>query len=228
MKHKSQGLTLFSAALMDETTSIIGEALASELKGFKFVKSRGHLLRVTDSGWQAVAIHAQRTATPGNIKLAAHAQVRVNAIEEIYVGLHPFVDAKSAKFHPTLVVNCDTLLGDKTLAHGVPSDEVRLRAFALKYASDMKENILPWLEKYMSEEVLFDGLFDPDPKKSVTSDPLTRYPLLMAILARRGDWPTFDRISAEFAAYCTQRHTLVHKPLSDAMARLRVGSQPPQ
>lgn len=209
---------------MDEITSTIGEVLASQLEGFKFVKSRSHLLRPTDAGWQAVAIEALPTATPGIIKLAAHAQVRVNAIEGVYVSLHPFIDAKSAKFHPTLVVNCDTLLADKTLAHGVPSDGASLRSFALKYASDMKTNVLPWLEKYMAEGALFDGLCDPDPKRWVTSDRLTRYPVLMAILAKRGDWPTFDRISAEFAAYCTQRHALVYKPLSDAMARLRVGS----
>jgi len=213
---------------MDEITSTIGEVLASQLVGFKFVKSRSLLLRTTDAGWQAVAIEALPTGTSGIIKLAAHAQVRVNAIEELYVTLHPFIDAKSAKLHPTLAVNCDTLLGDKKLAHGVPADEASLRSFALNYASDVKENILPWLEKYMTEEALFNGLCDPDPKKWVTSDRLTRYPVLMAILAKRADWPTFDRISAEFAAYCTQRHALVYKPLSDAMARLRGGPQRPQ
>ncbi len=207
---------------MNEITLTIGEVLASQLEGFKFVKSRSHLLRTTDAGWQAVAIEPLLTATLGIIKLAAHAQVRVNAIEALYVKWHPFIDAKAEKFHPTVVVNCDTLLRDKTLAHGVPTDVASLRVFAMKYASDMKENVLPWLERYMTEEALFDSLFDTDPKKWVTSDRLTRFPVLMAILAKRGDWPNFDRINAEFASYCTQRHALVYKPLSDAMARLRV------
>lgn len=186
---------------MKEITSKIGEVLAAELNGFKVVKSRSHLLRTTASGWQAIAIHAQPTTTPGVVKFAAHAQVRLDQIEALYVPLHPFISIKEAKLHPTLAINCDQLLGNRSLANGFTAEATSISSFALSYAADVRNNVLPWLEKYSIEDALLEGLSDPDPKKWVTSDRLTRYPVLMAILAKRGDWSNFEQISAEFAAY---------------------------
>lgn len=213
---------------MDEITSTIGQALADELEGFKLMKSRDSLVRATDFGWHAIAIEALPASAPGVVKLAAHAQVRIDHIEALYIPLHPFVDAKAAKLHPTLAANCDSLLGDRSLANGVPADQSSLKAFSLRYAADLRTNVLPWLNRYSNADALFDGLSDPDPKKWVTSDRLTRYPVLMAILAYRGDWARFDQVGAEFTAYCTQRHALVYKPLADAMLRMRERSQRPQ
>jgi hypothetical protein len=213
---------------MDEITSTIGQVLANELEGFKLMKSRDSLVRATGFGWHAIAIEALPTATPGVAKLAAHAQIRIDEIEALYIPLHPFIDAKAAKFHPTLVANCDSLLGDRSLANGFPADQASITGFSLRYAADLRTNVLPWLNRYSTADALFDGLSDPDPKKWVTSDRLTRYPVLMAVLASRADWARFDQIGTEFVAYCTQRHALVYKPLAEAMLRMRERSQRPQ
>jgi hypothetical protein len=207
---------------MNSLTATIGDALAVHLVDFTFEKARSRLVRQSSVGWQAIVIEALPTATQGVSKLAAHAQVRIDALEALYAPLHPFLDKKALKQHPTLVANCDGLISLQSLAHGFPSDAAGVQKFVVAYADAVRTDVVPWLERCSREDEILKGLSDPDPKKWVISDRLVRYPVLLAILARRGEWEWFERIATEFSAYCNQRHALVYRPLADAMLELRV------
>ena len=194
---------------MEQFTESIGTFLAQTLAGFAFKKRESCVLRQSTAGWQAIAIEVLPTASTGIGKLAAHARIRIETLEARYTPHHPFLKPKDAKTHATLTVNCDGLLKDKALAHG----------FSLDAA--VEADVIPWLEKYSDEQAVYEGLVDSDPRNWVTSDRLTRFPVLMAILAKRGDVPAFDAIAAEFQEWCKQKHAMVYAPLAAAMLNVR-------
>jgi hypothetical protein len=213
--------------MMKQFTERVGELIAERIPGFQFKKREGRLFRFTDNGWQSIALEVLPTASQGIGKLAAHAQVRHEQIEALYTQYHPFLQPKDAKFHATLTVNCDGLLQNKALAHGFGLDPASVNAFSEAYAEAIKSDVIPWLDKFSDEQALFIGLADSDPKKWATSDRLTRFPVLMAILARRGDIEGFDSAADEFQDWCKQKHALVYAPLATAMLRMRPATKLP-
>ena len=184
-------------------------------------KTRSSLVRPTSTGWQAIAIEALPTASRGVSKLAAHAHIRIDAVEAIYAPHHPYLNPKDAKVHATLAVNCDELLTDKSLANGFATDSSSVQRFAHDYANALIKDVIPWLEKYSDEEAVYEGLADPDPNNWITSDRLTRFPVLLAILAKRQEWERFAAVSEEFSAWCNQPHAMVYKPLAAAMRQMQ-------
>lgn len=206
---------------MEQYTERIGSLIAERIPGFQFKKREGKLFRVTNNGWQAIAIEVLPTASQGIGKLAAHAQVRHEQIESLYTPHNPFMKPNEAKTHPTLTANCDELLQDKSLVHGFGLDPCSVDAFAEAYAAAIRSDVIPWLEKFSDEQSLFAGLAESDPKKWVTSDRLTRFPVLLAILSKRCDTATFDSVAAEFQEWCKQKHALVYAPLATAMLDMR-------
>lgn len=206
---------------MKHFTERVGQLIVEQIPSFKFKKREGKLFRLTDNGWQAIALEVLPTASQGIGKLAAHAQVRHEQIESLYSQYHPFLQPKEVKLHATLTVNCDGLLQNQTLAHGFGLDPASVSAFAEAYAEAIKSDVIPWLDKFSDEQALFIGLADSDPMKWATSDRLTRFPVLMAILARRGDIVGFDSAAAEFQDWCKQKHALVYAPLAAAMLKMR-------
>jgi hypothetical protein len=207
--------------MMKQFTERIGTLIADLIPSFQFEKRKGRLFRATDNGWQAIAFAVLRTGSQGIGKLAAHAQVRHDQIESIYTPHHLYVKPNEAKLHPTLVTNCDVLLKDKALAHGFSLDPASVDAFARTYAEAIKSDVMPWLDKFSDEQSLFLGLADSDPKNWATTDRLIRFPVLMAILAKRQDAAGFDAVGVEFQEWCKQKHAVVYAPLAAAMLKMR-------
>ena len=206
---------------MKRFTDAVGKLLSEKLPGFAFNQRESCLIRQTAVGWQAIAIEVVPTASPGVGKLAATARIRIEALESIYSPHHPFLKAKDAKSHATLAVNCDLLLRDKTLAHGFNLDNTSAVRFSEEYAAAASSDIIPWLNRYSDEQAVYEGLADGDPRNWITSDRLTRFPVLLAILAKRRDTAAFDFVSAEFEEWCKQKHAVVYAPLATAMLTLR-------
>lgn len=212
---------------MKQFTERVGKLIAVRIPGFQFKKREGRLFRLTDNGWQAIVLEVLPTASQGIGKLAAHAQVRHEQIESLYTQYHPFIHPKDAKVHATLTVNCDGLLQNKALVQGFGLDPASVNTFAETYAEAIKSDVIPWLDKFSDEQALFIGLADSDPKRWATSDRLTRFPVFMAILARRGDIEGFDSAASEFHEWCKQKHALVYAPLAAAMLKMRPSPQLP-
>lgn len=114
---------------MDRLTAHIGISLADNLGGFRFVKTTRRLLKDTEEGWQAIAVAVVRTSKPHMARLASHAQIRIDAIEDVYGPHHPFLDAKAARKHATLTLNCDKLLSNSPLIHGFANDDRSVQQF---------------------------------------------------------------------------------------------------
>jgi hypothetical protein len=207
--------------LMEQLTERIGTLIAELIPSFKFENREGRLFRATDNGWQAIVFEVLPTGSQGVGKLAAHAQVRHDQIESIYTPHHLYVKPKEAKSHPTLVTNCDALLKDKTLAHGFSLDPPSVDTFARIYAEAIKSDVIPWLDKFSDEQSLFLGLAGSDPKNWATTNRLIRFPVLMAILAKRRDALGFDTVGVEFQEWCKQKHAMVYAPLASAMLSMR-------
>lgn len=206
---------------MEQFTKQVGELIAKQIPSFRFDELGRRLHRSTESGWQAIVLEVLPTGSQGVGKLAAHAQVRHEQIESLYTPYHPLIKPKDVKSHATLTVNCDILLKNKTLAHGFRLDTNSINALAERYGEAAKSDVIPWLDKFSDEREIFAGLADEDPKKWVTSDRLARFPVLMAILARRGDTKRFDLVAAEFREWCKQKHAMIHAPLAAAMEKMR-------
>ena len=206
---------------MKTITEQVGTRIAKQLPGFQFQRQKSRLYRQTESGWQAVFLAVHPTSTKGIGKLAAHGQVRHDRIEALYTPFIPYLRKSDIKSHPTIAVNCDSLLTRRELVHGFQLEPASILLFADSYAAAIRTDVIPWLENYSNEQVLFEGLTSRDPKNWATSDRLTRFPVLMAILAIRGDAVGFDTVASEFADWCRQKHALCHAPLAQVMLGMR-------
>jgi len=202
---------------MSDLFLTVAKGIESNLENFKFLKSRRLLQRSIGIGWQGIAISLLKTSSPDVMKLSAHAQVRIDSLEELYAPHHPFMSSKDAKVHPTLTANCDALLSDRSLADGFQIDDVCVSEFIKNYSNAILSDVMPWLERYSTEEAIYEGLSGSDPSDWITSDRLTRYPVLLSILAKRSDWKSFEIIAAEFLDYCDKPHAQVYKPLAESL-----------
>lgn len=207
--------------MMQQFTEQIGSLLAGRLPEFEFQKRESRLYRVTGTGWQSIVLEVLPSASQGIGKLAAHAQVRHDVLEALYTPHVPYLKPKDAKTHPTMTENCDGLIKRKELVHAFGLEPATINAVADGYAAAIRTDVVPWLERFADEQELFDGLAGSDPKTWVTSNRLTRFPVLMAILAKRGDTAGFDAVGTEFQDWCKQKHALVYAPLAAAMLNMR-------
>jgi len=203
--------------MMGELTTELGGRLAENLEGFKLIKSKKLLHRDLDVGWHRIVLKTIPTSNSEKAKLVAHAQIRHEQLESLYLAHHPFMNSRDAKDHPTIAENCDHLIAEESLTSSFATTSEGVRQFVENYSKALKSDVLPWLEKYSSEQSLYEGLSDEDPMRWITSDRLTRYPVLMSILAQRGEWNEFERIAKEFADYCEQPHAQVYKPMVESV-----------
>lgn len=210
---------------MNNLLSTIAAGLCDGLDGFKYLKSRKLMQIIIPGGWLGIEISLHKTSSPEVKKLAAAALVRIDELEDLYAPYLVFLTPMSpmspadTKIHPTLGKNCDVLLSkaNQELSHGFHVDEESISCFINDYVQAIRDDILPWLEKYSEVDAIYDGLCDPDPMRWLTSNILIRYPVLLAILTKRGDYKGFESIASEFLAYCDKSHALVYKPYAEAI-----------
>ena len=62
----------------------IGEGLELRLDDFKYFKSKGLLLKSTDTGWQKIMFNPIRMSVPGLAKLVAFGHIRIDVVETVY------------------------------------------------------------------------------------------------------------------------------------------------
>ncbi len=203
---------------MDILIQDIGRTLAGSINGgFKFVKSKLSLVKKEKSGWKGIAINLLSASQPKFVKLALYAQIRIDYLELLYTPHHPFLSAKDARGHATLSVNCDQLFTDKSIVCSFESTKQSVAEAISKYSTAIKNDILPFLDNYFSEDALVSSFINPNPKEWVTSDRLTRYLVLLSVFAQRADWQSFNEFANEFSKYCLQPHAQVYKPLADSV-----------
>ncbi len=207
---------------MNNFVQTVGERYEKELLGFNFVKSQSRLIKPTIDGWIGIALCVTQTSSQRIRRLEAHGHIRLERVEKIYAPHQIYLQPKDAKHHQTLTVNCMKFLKNQSLLFGFDiDDEKSFTTCVDAYLLELKESIIPWLEKHSTEQAIFESLIDKDPMKWITSDRLTRYPVLMAILAKQGDWDSFDNIAAEFLDYCKKPHAQVHQSLAESMLNIR-------
>ncbi|WED25520.1 hypothetical protein L3V77_10620 [Vibrio sp. DW001] len=203
---------------MESVVHKLGQLLASLLgDDFKYVQSRSALIRKLSDGTQVIAIDLLSSSEPKSFKLAMHAHVRLNVLEEQYAPFHPFLSAKDKKTNPTLVVNCDSLFSDKALAQSFQVNENNLNEIAANYVKPIRDDVIPFFEEYYSVENLVSSFEQADPKSWITSDRNTRYIILLSSYALESKWDQFDKVSAEYLEYCGKPFAQAYKPLATAV-----------
>lgn len=203
---------------MEELVHKLGLLLVSLLgDGFKYVKSRFALVKKLSDGTQVIVIDLLPSSESRSFKLAMHAHLRLNVLEDQYAPFHPFLNAKDRMTNPTLVVNCDALFADKALAQSFQLDEHNLDEIAAKYAKAIKDDVLPFFEEYYSVENLVSSFEQADPKSWITSDRNTRNLVLLSAYALESKWDEFDKVSSEYLEYCDKPFAQAYKPLATAV-----------
>lgn len=196
----------------------LGLLLASLLgDGFKYVKSRFALVKKLSDGTQVIAIDLLPASEPTSFKLAMHAHVRLDVLEDKYGPFHPFLSEKDRKTNSTLVVNCDSLFSDKTLTQSFHVDENILDEIAAKYTKAIRNDVLPFFEEYYSVENLVASFEQADPKSWITSNRNTRNLVLLSAYALESKWDEFDKVSSEYLEYSEKPFAQAYKPLAQAV-----------
>lgn len=203
---------------MEDMVHKLGQSLDSLLDdGFKYVKSRFALVKKLKDGTQVIAIDLLPTSEPNRFKLAMHAHVRLNVLEDQYAHFHPFLSAKDRKTNPTLALNCDSLFSDKALTQSFHVDENSLEEVATIYAKAINDDVLPFFEEFYSVENLVASFEQADPKLWITSDRHTRSLVLLSAYALESNWGEFDKVSSEYIEYCDKPFAQAYKPLAQAV-----------
>lgn len=184
---------------------------------FKYVKSRFALVKKLSDGNQVITIDLLPSSKLNSFKLAIHAHIRLNALEEKYAPFHPFLSTKDKKTNPTLVVNCDTLFSNKALTHSFQINQNNLDEITANYAKAIKDDVLPFFKEYYSIENLVASFEQADSKLWVTSDKNTRNLVLLSAYALESKWDKFEKVSSEYLEYCHKPFAQVYKPLAIAV-----------
>lgn len=178
---------------------------------------RKSIVNKLSDGTQAITIDLLPASAPGNFKLAMHAHIRLNVLEEQYGPLHPFLSAKDRKTNSTLAVNCGSLISDKSLMQSFYVDESNLDAIASKFSQAIKEDVIPFFEEYYSVENIVASFEQADPKSWITSDRNARNLVLLSAYALQSKWDEFDKVSSEYLEYCDKLFAQAYKPLAQAV-----------
>ena len=139
---------------------MMGELLEQQLTGFKFSRSKLKLVKKTDAGSIAIPISLLSTSTKGIQRFASVAQVRIDELENIYAIHSPHFNPKNFAESATVVANCDELFKDESFVAGFRVDEDTMVPFIDDYSKAVRSDVLPWLEKYSSEQNLLEGLIN--------------------------------------------------------------------
>lgn len=202
---------------MHELVQRIGTGLVSRLPGFEWLRISRQLRKHLNDGWIGISIEVLPTSKRGIVRLAAHGKVRNDKIEDRHTPFNALLSTADAKEHATITINCDTLLRDSPLIHGFPADDSGVEEFIAGYAAALRQNVIPWLEGHITEELLLRGLSSDNPREWITSDTLTRYPVLLAIHSGRCEWDEFEKIATDFSSYCEKPQGMVHKLYAEAV-----------
>jgi len=190
----------------------IGEGLELALDGFKYMKPKKSLHKTLEKGWNRITLDLRPTSDREKVKLLVNVEVQHSGLEEIYALHNPYLKAKDRKWHPTIGHNCDEIFETNPIIHGFNYTSEGIADCINTYAAMLKKDALPWLEKYSSEEFLFDALVNDAPFLS----PLVRYPVLMAIYSKRENLEEVKRVGEEFLNYCKQPHAQVYTSLAES------------
>lgn len=205
---------------MDDLIHRLGLLMAALLDdGFKYVKSKFSLVKKLNDGAQIITLDLLPSSDSGKVKLAMHAHIRLNNLEDQYGPFHPFLSEKDRKTNSTIAVNCDSLMSDKSLAQSVRIDESNLDEIASRYAKAIKDYVIPFFEKYYLSENLVSSFEQEDPKSWVISDRNTRNLVLLSAYAIESKWEDFDRIASEYLDYCEKPFAQAYKPLAEAVIK---------
>lgn len=205
---------------LKECIELIGIRISAQFPDFQFNKREERLYKTTQTGWQAITIDVLKTRAQDMGKLAAYAHVRHDSLEALYTPYVPNLKPKDAKKHSTVIAYCDNLLKNKELIHGFRLDPISIGIFADRYAAALKEDVFPWLDRFTDEQTLFESLLGSDYKTWILN-PRNRFPVLLAILAKRGDVDQFDKVASEFQDWCKGPQAFVHAPFATATLQMR-------
>ena len=203
---------------MEKLIQELGESLADSINGgYKFIKSKYSIVKKEDKGWKRITIDVLPASRPNFVKLALHAHIRIEELEKLYTPYHPFLSAKDARDHATISINCDQLFSDKSIVVSFEATKQSITETTHKYAKAIQIDILPFLDRFFSENALVSSLENENPKEWVTSDHLARYLILLSAYAQRNNWDLFEKIAHEFLQYCQKPHAQVYQSLADSV-----------
>jgi len=201
---------------MEDLLRTIGKTIASKLDGYKYQVSNERLIKKTNNGWIAIALDLIKDKRTQTARVDAYAHLRHEKIESIYGLFRARGDARKARNRQTLSKFCLHLFSEG-FEYGFSLNDVDIEEFSDRYASELKKSVIPWLEKYSNEEALYIGFLEDDSQNQITSDPLTRFPVLLSMLKIRNDRSKFEEISKEFLDYCNKDHAKVHMELATSI-----------
>ena len=203
---------------MNELTQEFGKKLADSIGGgYKFVKSKSSLVKKMENGVKSITLDFLPSHEANVVKLAMHAHIRLDELENRYGPYHLYLGLKERKDHPSLVKNCDEVFSNKDLAMSFELDSNKLNEVVTRYAEAIRQDVLPFLDEFYSVDALVASFEQIDPSDWVSSDRLTRYLILLSAYSSRLAWKNYEEVAEEFLEYCSKPHAQAYEKLAESV-----------
>lgn len=206
---------------MSERSKALLEALKPRFEkcGYKLRKSAEEFLRRAPNGnVRSVTVGLIRTRPDGSAKISTHCHIRIEEIENIYVKYRPNLSEKDQKKHYTINVNCDNLYPNGTAIVNsmiiVDDTIAEVGELARKAIHDY---VLPFLDKYTDKEILVENMMSEDVMERITSDPVSRFAILMTDAVQNDDRPAFEAYGQAFLKLSARAE--VYLPMAESIYR---------
>jgi len=188
----------------------LGAILAKELHGFDYDRPRSRLVQISPAGWKGIALDVMSREL-GKKSLSLAAELRINRLADRFLPHSPGLKPQEIKkTFPILYVNCANFMHSDFL-YSFNTDEASIQGVASHFAEGIRNEVIPFLEKYFDEATLVESFLDDDSTAWVTSNPKTRYTVLLSHFALRGDWDAFDKYAKEWEAFCQTPFGMMYK-----------------
>ena len=158
----------------------------------------------------AIIVDVISTSDPQRYMVTMRMCIRLSVLEAVYVKYNPYITKAKQKQHYTLNINQSGLLPES-----FTEDEIQL--IGKKTWGVVNSEIFPMLEKFSIKSNLIQNLTSEDYNTWITSDRLTRYPILLSNAALEKDQDSFDKYAKEFIEFCQQPFAKVHLPMANSI-----------
>ncbi len=195
---------------LDERVTPFMDAL-----GFTFRKSKRDYRRASGEAVQVVTTDVLGYPD-GTYRIVSHCALTFPRLLDAFFEHHAYAQAKGRSDSQVVTLNCDEIYRPEISANLLLSADDPTSAIH-NLEIGIKDDVLPFLDKYSDLSTLIENLDDPNWRNRITSDPLARATVRLTYHALEQDRTAFDTAVGDLRKYLGTPQGTVHAGVMEAL-----------